>query len=277
MKGFSLYTVLCLATAATSVVAQPPPPTSPQPTPQTPALMATPSPATMPAPKKLVPTLDRESSALVALDESVARLRTLLNADDIEAREAVNGLQQVSAALLVEQQQQVSRGVDFFASRYVDSLRSLTQLLTEASAPPFDAPRAIAALRDVKEDLNSKIQHLRRDPPVEEAGMAACNRGPCPQPIYTVAGAITVMVRTKRGNTQVGGWEVWYVQRGWANSQTKWRRFDSISDVQTPARQVITPGNYLMWTKQGERSGTRLLVPIGGGGRSEQTLDLLIP
>jgi hypothetical protein len=119
---------------------------------------------------------------------------------------------------------------------------------------------AKAVLREVNEDLRIKALHASKNPGSWDA-------------------LIDVSVNSKKGEAVVNGFEVWYVERGWANVQERWKRFPQVS---SPAKDMLAPGNYMMRlasidlkTKERIFQG---LIPqtMGGDGKNLRIVDLLV-
>ncbi|MGH7388590.1 MAG: hypothetical protein ACREM3_03945 [Candidatus Rokuibacteriota bacterium] len=142
---------------------------------------------------------------------------------------------------------------------YRDSLLADAALLERANAmlQRGERERAVAAVRDAEADLAIKRRH-------SEASIGFAGSG-----LRTV----TVTVRTVRGTKEEPGHRVWYVPRGWSEVQDRYARFEGLS---SPTKDLLAPGNYLMWAGAATDQRREPIV-VGGHGRSRQTIDLPLP
>jgi hypothetical protein len=114
-------------------------------------------------------------------------------------------------------------------------------------------PRKIhEILQDISDDLETKASH-------------------CKQSIRGWASLITVAINTlKKDGDTVQGLEVWYVPKGWAETEDRWTRCSKLS---SPAKtEKVPPGKYVIRISKGEP----VPVKIGGDGKNEQSIDLLV-
>lgn len=115
------------------------------------------------------------------------------------------------------------------------------------------------ALREANEDLRIKALYAARNADQWDA-------------------LVDVNVNSKKGQVVVNGFEVWYVEKGWANVEERWKRFPQVS---SPAREMLAPGNYLMrLASLDPRTKQRIFqeaVPqtMGADGKSLRIVDLL--
>lgn len=91
-----------------------------------------------------------------------------------------------------------------------------------------------------------------------------------------VARVVEVLVRAKRGNQDVGGYQVWYVTKGWAKDGTKSRPFDRVTDPSNPSSMKLAPGNYLIWLGK-DPVTDRQPVSIGANGESRREIEVPVP
>jgi hypothetical protein len=89
---------------------------------------------------------------------------------------------------------------------------------------------------------------------------------------------VVVTAKTKRGGQEVPGLEVWYVHRGWADTPTKFKRFDRRSSPTED--KPIPPGYYYFWTQDPDNAasqGGREPIDLGDDGKSKREIDLRAP
>lgn len=84
---------------------------------------------------------------------------------------------------------------------------------------------------------------------------------------------VQVLVHTRTQDKEVGGYQVWYVPKGWADVRDEAKPFDRLS---SPTYMDLPPGNYLMWTHKRGRNSKRQPVSLGDDGRSRREIDLPI-
>jgi hypothetical protein len=85
---------------------------------------------------------------------------------------------------------------------------------------------------------------------------------------------VQVVVHTVKDSKELGGYEVWYVPKGWADDPGAFRRFGRLS---SPTYTDLAPGNYLMWVQKGEVSAAKQTFSVGKQGKSRDELDLVTP
>jgi hypothetical protein len=131
----------------------------------------------------------------------------------------------------------------------MDSVEVLRDIGRGKTAPE----ETLQLCRDIAEDLSIKAKFARRNGPFD---------------------LITVTAHTKRGDETVTGLEVKYVGRGLLKLKTKHNRFDKFS---SPTSATLPPGNYVMWSQQGEACGSQAAVKLGEDGKEEKSIDLAAP
>ena len=135
---------------------------------------------------------------------------------------------------------------------YVDSLQLDADTLGSLPAKRLSDPDLNLILQDVADDLEVKAAHCKASP----KGWAS---------------VITVSVNTVKQGSPVAGMEVWYVPKGWADVPDRWIRCSKLSSP-APAGQ-LPPGKYMLRVA----SGPPVPVKVGGNGKDEQSVDLLVP
>jgi hypothetical protein len=136
-----------------------------------------------------------------------------------------------------------------------NEFRGASELMPKFSADAEDA------LRDVNEDLRIKALYAASNPGLWDD-------------------LVDVSVNSKKGEVVVNGFEVQYVEKGWADSPDKWKRFPQVS---SPAREQLAPGNYMMRLASLDPTTKKRVfqapVPqtVGGDGKSLKIVDLLVP
>lgn len=142
---------------------------------------------------------------------------------------------------------------EYFESLRLDLelLKGVAQKLSN-SAPAFDG--VLDSLSDVADDLEAKVAF-------SENALGAGFR------------LVDLIVHTKRDALEMGGYEVWYVPKGWSDTPAKFRVSDQPS---SPAILKLAPGNYWIWLKKGEMSTQKLPYTLGRDG-SRKEIDFPIP
>lgn len=91
-----------------------------------------------------------------------------------------------------------------------------------------------------------------------------------------VVRVVEVRVRTKRGNHDVGGYQVWYVTKGWAKDTTKSKPFDRLTDPSNPSSMKLAPGNYFIWLGKKPVTDPQP-VSIGAYGETRREIEVPVP
>lgn len=87
------------------------------------------------------------------------------------------------------------------------------------------------------------------------------------------AGLISVIVQTLKDDQEIGGYEVWYVTKGWADSKDHYQRFDTLS---SPAIKDLPPGNYFIWTQKGIVKTEQQPFTFGTDGISKREIQITV-
>ena len=135
---------------------------------------------------------------------------------------------------------------------YVDSLQLDADTLASLPAKKLSDQDLNAILQDVADDLEVKAAHCKASP----KGWAS---------------VITVNVNTIRQGNPVAGMEVWYVPKGWADVPDRWTRCSKLSSPAVAGQ--LPPGKYMLRVANGQP----VPVKVGGNGKDEQSVDLLVP
>ena len=134
---------------------------------------------------------------------------------------------------------------------YLESLKQNVSLLKSVVDNQVPEKEVSPLLQIVEQDLGIKAKHCE----LSAKGWNAL---------------IVVSVNAKRGKEQVDGLEVWFVPKGWAKVESKWKRF---AKVTCGASEKLAPGVYMMWLK----GLTPVPIDIGGNGSDAKEIDLLVP
>lgn len=134
---------------------------------------------------------------------------------------------------------------------YHNALTADGDILLGLAQKPFSDPDFSPTLEAVVQDLKVKADHCRLSPKGWD-------------------GLVTVVVNTKNGTNVVHGFEVWFVCKGWAKDQSKWKRFSKVS---SPTSETLAPGVYLMRLRA---DGDAVPVEVGGDGKESKEVDLLV-
>ena len=82
---------------------------------------------------------------------------------------------------------------------------------------------------------------------------------------------IQVVVRTISRSIETGGYEIWYVPKGWADAKKAYKRFDVLS---SPSIMELPPGNYFVWAVRDKESIAPRPLSLGDDGKSKRIVDL---
>jgi hypothetical protein len=200
-------------------------------------------------------------SVFESFRSSLSSLRDQLGAGDAAATER---LDKIGSSVAFLQGLAASSQNKELPEEYLESLKLDADLLETLAGKRYPPGTKSArselhrGLEEVASDLEIKVATVKR------------SRG-------DVVKLIEVIVRAKKGEQEVGGFEVWYVPRGWANNPGQYRRFDGLSNPNSPPSMNLAPGNYLIWLSKGKDATQRQPVRIGGDGRVKRELDLVVP
>jgi len=151
-----------------------------------------------------------------------------------------------------------SRKTARISAEYLESLKLDSELLNYTSSNLSQgkdgADKAVTALNEVAEDLKTKVIFSQNQ-------------------MGTGLRLVEFIVHTKKDETELGGYEVWYVPRGWSDTPDKFRRSDRTS---SPAIMKLAPGNYLVWLKKGQLVTEKTGYTLGLEG-SRKEIDFPIP
>lgn len=135
---------------------------------------------------------------------------------------------------------------------YLESLRLDAELLASAAAGASNSSaarkRMFEILRSVAEDLEAKVVFSEK---LLGAGLRL----------------VEFVVHTQKDGVESGGYEVWYVPRGWSDTPDKFRRSDQLS---SPAIMNLAPGNYLVWLKKGDVATEKVTYTLGKDGSRKE-------
>lgn len=139
-----------------------------------------------------------------------------------------------------------------------DYLRSLQRdnRLLDRIGKEKDEQKALATLRDVALDLQTKADNCRHS----GDGLGK---------------EIKVKVHTKASEKEVGGYEVYFVQKGMFDVKSAHDRFPRQSSPTN--EKVLAPGGYALWVRKKDFTGEPVSMRIGGHGETHLELDLEVP
>lgn len=89
-----------------------------------------------------------------------------------------------------------------------------------------------------------------------------------------ISSSISVVIKTIRNGMEEGGYEVWYVPKGWADEKDHYQRFDNLS---SPSIMDLPPGNYFIWTLKGNSKTEPRPLSLGEDKRSKRVIELNVP
>lgn len=156
---------------------------------------------------------------------------------------------------VIENQKQVPK-------RYLESLELdaeiLKQLSTQDAKSEPERKRLSETLKEVESDLEIKADVVRRPGPHEVS-------------------LVEVLVHARKGDQEVGAYEVWYVPKASLSVPSRFKRFERLTSPSNPSRQDIAPGNYWIWLSKGSSSTDRTLASVGVHGEPKHEIDLVVP
>jgi hypothetical protein len=138
---------------------------------------------------------------------------------------------------------------------YLRGLQNDNRLLSRLKKEK-DASQALSVLRDVALDLQTKADNCR-------------NSGD------GLGKEIKVKVHTTAGGKEVGGFEVYYVQKGMFEVKSAHDRFPRQSSPTD--EKILAPGGYAMWVRKGTVTTEPITLRIGGSGEKQLSVDLEVP
>jgi hypothetical protein len=134
---------------------------------------------------------------------------------------------------------------------YVDGLQADADLLrTAQQTRPLTPPKEKQVL-ETADDVRLKAQQCQQS----KAGWAEL-----------VLVSVKTVDRTQQPAT---GREVWYCPRGWADLESKWQKFPTLS---SPTQERIAPGMYMFRIGTGPSEPRR----VGGDGLPQAALELIV-
>jgi hypothetical protein len=140
---------------------------------------------------------------------------------------------------------------------YLESLEADNQLLTSIIEGRVNSKNLMSVISAVASDLTLKVTYVK------------ASRGSSFE-------LVEVVVHTlKNTRDEVGGYEIWYVPKGWAAypEAQKQRRFDRLS---SPSVMKLAPGNFLIWAVKGDSYSGRVPITLGDDGMSKRVIDLTV-
>ncbi len=135
---------------------------------------------------------------------------------------------------------------------YVESLQLDADTLGGLTGRRLSDQNTNAILRDVADDLEIKVAH-------------------CKASLKGWASVISVNINTLKQGNPIAGLEVWYVPKGWADVPERWMRCPKLSSPATAGQ--LPPGKYMVRVA----GAPAVPVTVGGSGKDEQSIDLLVP
>ena len=138
---------------------------------------------------------------------------------------------------------------------YLRSLQRANRLLDRIGKAK-DEQKALATLRDVALDLQIKTDNCRHS--ADGLGRE-----------------IKVKVHTMAGGKEIGGYEVYFVQKGMFEVKSAHDRFPQQSSPTN--EKILAPGGYAMWVRKKTFTGEPVTMRIGGRGETHLEVDLEVP
>ena len=141
------------------------------------------------------------------------------------------------------------------ADDYLRSLQRANRLLNKVGKEK-EEQNALATLRDVALDLQIKTDNCRHS--ADGLGRE-----------------IKVKVHTKAGGKEIGGYEVYFAQKGMFEVKSAHDRFPQQSSPTN--EKILAPGGYAMWVRKKTFTGEPVTMRIGGRGETHLEVDLEVP
>lgn len=139
--------------------------------------------------------------------------------------------------------------------RYFERLKQLTSLLRQAEKTDSAEERS-NLITTVAEDMQLKAANCR----ASEDGLGK---------------SVEVRVNTVGSDGAQSGYQVWFVPRGFFSVEAEHDRFHRLS---SPTETIqVPPGGYLMWAEKDGRKTEPVVQRLGGKGREETLIDLVVP
>lgn len=155
---------------------------------------------------------------------------------------------------VIENQKQVPK-------EYLESLELDAEILKRLSAQEAksesERKRLSEILKEVESDLAIKADGVRGG-------------------LFEVK-LVEVLVHARKGDEEVGAYEVWYVPTALLSVPSRFKRFERLTDPSNPSRQDLAPGNYMIWLSKGSSSTARTLASVGVHGEPKHEIDLVVP
>lgn len=155
----------------------------------------------------------------------------------------------------------VIRSGEPFPKEYLASVdldvKLLKRLAGQESRSEPERERLYEGLKELESDLTLKI--------TAERGSS------------DIARLVQVVVHAKKGDQEVGAYEVWYVPKGWVSEESVFKRFDRLTDPSNPPSMKLAPGNYFIWLSKGRPVTDRQPVSIGAYGEAKREIEVAVP
>jgi hypothetical protein len=207
----------------------------------------------------IIPGSYQASGPFDSLDGSVSKLREVLALHFFQQREKeqlstnLNAIQRNSSFLReISRQVQQSPIPEEYARSLAMDAELLSRIANESPGTATLRAKAILVTREVAGDLSIKAEFVRS---ARSPGLRS----------------VQVLIRTKNDKGEIGGYEVWYVPRGWADEESAWSRFYRLS---SPTWMDLAPGNYIFWLQKADVRTKKTPVSVGVDGKSKIEIDL---
>lgn len=138
---------------------------------------------------------------------------------------------------------------------YLRSLQRDNRLLGKIKKEK-DEQKALVTLRDVALDLQTKADNCRNS--ADGLGKE-----------------IKVKVHTKASDKEIGGYEVYLVQKGMFDVTSAHDRFPRQSSPTN--EKILAPGGYVLWVRRKSFTSEPVSMRIGGHGETHLEVDLEVP
>lgn len=138
---------------------------------------------------------------------------------------------------------------------YLRSLQRDNRLLDKIKKEK-DEQKALVTLRDVALDLQTKADNCRNS--ADGLGKE-----------------IKVKVHTKASDKEIGGYEVYLVQKGMFDVTSAHDRFPRQSSPTN--EKILAPGGYVLWVRRKSFTSEPVFMRIGGHGETHLEVDLEVP
>lgn len=202
------------------------------------------------------------SSVFDAFNSSILKIRNAVKQISIDGgqkaaiNELLSSIEQNIAFLRETARRQRSIPVpDEYIRALSHDAELLSALADQIVNQSFDVKMLNSALLELASDLTIKANYAK-------SSRSAALR------------LVRLYVYTRKGDSELTGYEVWYVPKAWEGVNSAHRRFDKLS---SPTWMDVAPGNYIIWAQKAKLTTEKRPISVGSDDKSEKKFDLLVP